>query len=133
MTLPGRSVAFTAGLLLVATVAGCGAQRPEGTLSGQVTYRGQPVTEGEIQFFSKQGSGATAQIHPSGHFTVDGPLLVGDYEVCVVPEVLHPTPGIPRPTKKSPDIPRKARDMKTSGLTVYVKEGKNETTFELRD
>ena len=129
---PGLCMLFSA--LVTLGVAGCSSKRPEGTLAGVVTYKGQPVTKGEVQFYSTQGAGATAQLDGSGRFTVDGLMPVGDYQVCVIPEILHPNLNAPKVVaKSSADIPKKARDLRTSGLSIQLKEGKNDVVLELKD
>jgi hypothetical protein len=130
----GRSALSVVVATLVALgLVGCGSKRPEGTLAGAVTYKGQPVTKGEVQFYSTLGAGATAPLDSSGRFTVDGLMPVGEYQVCVVPEILHPNPNAPKQVTKSADIPKKARDLRTSGLSIQLTEGKNDVVLELKD
>lgn len=128
---PGLCMFLSA--LVTLGLAGCGSKRPEGTLTGLVTYKGQPVTKGEVQLYSTLGAGATAPLDGSGRFTVDGLMPAGDYQVCVVPEILHPNPNAPKQVTKSADIPKKARDLRTSGLSIQLKEGKNDVVLELKD
>jgi hypothetical protein len=59
----------------------------------------------------------------------DGPgLLVGDYQVAVMPPVVE-GPGSKTPGTRTPgayrDIPQKYRNPKTSGLTLTVNGGTN--------
>ena len=119
--------------IVVAGLSGCGSQRPEGTLSGQVTYHGKPVNDGEVQFYCSEGFGATAQLDAAGRFTVDGLMPVGTYDVCVLPRPAHPNLEGPREIVKPPEVPRKARDLRTSGVSVQLKAGKNDVILELKD
>ncbi len=60
-------------------------------------------------------------------------LPAGKYEVCVVPQVVHPVPGAAPPPQGIPNVPLKAREFKTSGLTVEIKPGKNDVVLEVKD
>jgi len=94
------------------------------------------VSEGQVVFVSVDPPdmhvNQTARIHPDGTYSVkmsDGPgLMVGKYQVAVMPPVVEP-PGSksagPRSPGKYPDIPSRYRSPKTSQLTLDVAEGKN--------
>ena len=122
------------GLLLVVSavvVSGCGG-KPAGQVTGTVQYRGKPVVQGAVNFYSKErGVGAMAKIDPSGTFTFETPLRPGTYLVSVTPP--SPDPQEAGVKKVYRDIPRRARDLATSGLTFNVKEGKNEFPLQLID
>src|SRR5262245_22970078 len=65
---------------------GCSNGPPQGTATGEVTFQGQPATEGGVQLYEpKQGIGVYTALDSSGAFTVDRPLPIGTYIVCVVP------------------------------------------------
>src|SRR5262249_46178772 len=121
--------------LCAASVIGCGApSKPSGKVEGQVTYKGQPINEGDVNFHSRTtGVAALAQLN-AGKFSFPQSIEVGEYAVYVSPP--RPEPTDPRqgppPVIKS-DIPLKARDMTTSGLTATVKEGANTFVFEIND
>jgi hypothetical protein len=129
-----------AGLLFAAMalcLAGCGSQPSAGKVSGQVVYRSMPVTEGMITFHAKaRGLAAEAKLDAEGKFTFAEPLEPGTYAVAVTPP--PPEPGDPAkgPTKVKdyPNIPRRVRDVTTSGISREVKEGENDfTAIELKD
>lgn len=137
----GETWVLRFGLFVVLTfvnlgLSGCGG-KTTGTVAGTVSYRGQPVTQGEVQFFSKErGVGATAKIDNTGKFAFDTPLDVGTYAVAVAPP--PPEPGAPgsKPTggaKGSSNIPAKYRDPSKSDLKVTVSGGKNEIALEMKD
>ena len=68
---PSRAVRFGALLVLAAAAGGCG--KSTATLSGTVTYRGRPVTSGEVVFLAADGrTVAHAPIGPDGYYTVQG-------------------------------------------------------------
>jgi len=125
-----------AGLFcLAAFVAGCGSVKPTGQVSGNVTYKGKSIESGEVTFHAKaRGFAANTNLEGGGKFTFLQPMEVGDYEVYVTPP--RPEPTDPRkgppPVVKS-NIPQKARDIATSGLTATVKEGLNDIPVELKD
>ena len=128
--LPGGLISFALAL----AAAGCGGDKPAGTVAGTVAYNGSPVTAGSVNFLSKAGTGvaATAKIDESGAYKVDGPLEAGDYAVYVAPP---PPEQLPPGTKPPPprkfDVPPKFRDPGTSGVVVTVKSGKNDLPVEL--
>lgn len=122
-----------AALALLLAAAGCGG-KPTGELAGAVTYRGKPVTNGEVHLLSKGGVGALARLDGDGKFAVPAPLDAGTYAVAVKPPAAEPGPP-GAAVKKAPPlpIPARARDLGTSGLTVEVKPGKNDVAVELKD
>lgn len=119
--------------LAIVVASGCGAGKPEGSVSGKVTYNGNPVAAGSVNFLSTAGVGAQAPIS-NGTYSVNGPLATGEYSVYVAPPL--PTPQPPG-TKPAPppkfDVPAKFQDAKTSGLKLTVKTGKNDLPIEIKD
>jgi hypothetical protein len=114
-------------------MAGCGRKGDYGTVSGTVTFNGQPVSEGMVVFFEPelrvyQG----ARIQPDGRYSVtmsDGPgVPVGQYQVAVMPPVIE-SPGSkafgPLAVKEYRNIPLKYRNPRTSPLKLAVVEGDN--------
>lgn len=115
-------------------LVGCAA--PTGEVSGKVTYKGQAVTNGSINFDMKgQGIGQQAKLDANGAFTLEKPMPVGTYQVFYAP----PTPE-PQPPGKGPPaaiksmMPEKFYKAESSGVTVDVKAGKNDNiTVEFKD
>lgn len=115
-------------------------------VSGVVTFEGQPLTKGNVQFTPDSSKGtrgpmATGAIGPDGKFTLtttnpgDG-AQVGFYRVSVncweEGAPFDPNNPKPPPPPKSL-IPERYADDSTSGLTAEVKAGAaNEFTFELK-
>jgi hypothetical protein len=102
-------------------------------IKGTVTFQGQPVTEGLIQFNDdKTGHGAEATLQPDG--TYDATLPPGDYAVVVLPPILA-TDGKTGPVdmkfKKVRNIPAKYHSTSTSGLTAVVRTDKVVHDFDL--
>lgn len=123
---------FLAGC--VVGVSACGSAQPKGSLSGTVTYKGNPIKQGQLQIFSQEvGIGAVAPI-ADGKFALEEPVPVGTYQAAVAPLFAPPDPTQPSTAQNRPlDIPLKAQNEKTSGLSVTIKEGANQAELALQD
>jgi hypothetical protein len=137
---PRIGVGTVGGLLLVLLAAGSGCGGPAiGQVSGKVTFRGQPVTEGKVTFLP-QGAGnpAEADLQSDGSYrvqTIDGGLVVGDYLVLINPPVVlvdtDPGKSPPSPMEKPvKNIPARYRNQGTP-LKVTVQPGANTFDFDL--
>ncbi|MDB5339948.1 MAG: hypothetical protein JWN70_5567 [Planctomycetaceae bacterium] len=119
-----------AGMLL----SGCGGSgKPEGSVAGKVTYNGNPVTSGTVNFLSTAGVGAQAKIN-NGAYQVNGPLATGEYSVYVAPPLPTPQPPGTKPVPPPKfEVPAKYQDAKQSGLKVTVKAGRNDLPVTIKD
>lgn len=118
------TIAYCSALLI-----GCHRGESLGKVAGQVTFQGQPVTEGQIMFINRElGVYMTADLGVDGTYEVvcahGTGLPPGAYQVAITP----PPPDlplrshVPRPRKSSyPEIPAKYHDPNTSGLSLVVK------------
>jgi len=117
-------------------VEGCGpTKKPVGKVTGQVLYKGKALTEGDVNFISKEGSGARGEIDGSGNYTAD-PVEVGTYTVYISPKppMQSGPPGSGKEPKMAPTvIPPQYRDQLKSPLSYTVKEGSQEYKIELKD
>ena len=106
---------------------GCGSGGPQmGSVSGKVTYEGQPLTAGIVTFVDDEiGSGASAKLDASGNYHIPS-VRIGEYTVAV--QNMPPPPG---GKFVELDIPDKYQDLESSGLTATVEEGKNIADFSL--
>lgn len=141
------------GHLIVASlliVMGCGEPKvPTGRLSGKVTYKNAPVTDGTVTFRdAEQGRVAAGTLNSDGEYQLlfGGGLEVpaGEYAVTVTPPEVHvpiaseqiqtPRPAL-TPTGKpiAPNIPSKYRVFNSSGLKTIIDEGENSFDIELQD
>jgi hypothetical protein len=145
-------------LLLIPCVAiGCGSGNSQvpGSLSGKITYKGQPLKGGMLKFFaSADSTGYDGIISPSGNYNATD-IPIGDLIVTVDTEHLKaagkpkgkdadkytkmggqaPPPGI-TPVKSEDlytEIPKKYNSTKTSPLKVTVSKGKSTKDIELTD
>jgi outer membrane biosynthesis protein TonB len=113
------------------------------SVSGQVTYKGKPVTGGVIVFVAGKTSVA-GTIAPDGTYNVEK-LMPGDYKVAVDTEALKlpaggaggkaPPAGAPAPKPPAGTyvaIPAKYRSADTSALALKVEAGKQTFDIELR-
>ena len=116
-------------------LAGLGCSSGEGpiTVHGKVTFQGQPVSEGTVQFNDeKTGRGAEAELRPDGSYETT--LPAGEYTVLIVPPLLsvESKTGPPDPQfKKVRNIPNKYRSTVTSGLTATVRADKAVHDFDM--
>jgi len=129
------ALGMTALISAATFLTGCGGETtPSGKVTGKVTYRGQPITEGEINFYSdKLGVAAKIPLDSAGHFELPVPIEVGEYKVSITPPPLaDPSVGSPPPAMKEyANIPRKYRTDSLSGLAASIKQGYNELLFDL--
>jgi hypothetical protein len=142
---PPRVFRLGALLLLAAAAGGCG--KSTATLSGTVTYRGRPVTSGEVVFLAEVGTAtAHAPIGPDGHYTVKG-VPRGTVKVAVD----NPPPSwyatgqrLPAALANDPEVrearaqaahyvptPWPYRDPNHSGLTHSVESGSQTYDIDL--
>lgn len=122
------------------STAGCNRSEALGKVYGKVTFRGQPVSEGQIQFSNSQlGVYMTADIQADGTYEVicaqGAGLPPGSYQTAVMPPP-HDLPlgsFVPKPRKASyPEIPTKYHDAATSGLTLTVTSDGNQFDVDMQ-
>jgi len=122
------------GSLLLAVLALVGCSKPMGTVSGKVTYKGAPVTSGEVQFIDQaKGKGASGKLDGEGKYTLSGQLEAGKYKVYIqapVPEQLPPGQVSKRPPFT---VPPKFQDPGQTPVTKEVKAGANDIPIDLTD
>jgi hypothetical protein len=112
--------------------AGCGSAEKPIDVSGKVTFKGEPVTEGSVQFVEdRTGRGAQVDLGPDGAYKAS--LFAGEYKVVVTPPyMVDDRSGIPNPYyKKVKNIPQKYHSTETSGLTADVRPDKTTHDFAL--
>jgi hypothetical protein len=69
-------------VLAVLLVAGCGT--PKGSISGKVTYKGQPLTSGTVTFLGSDNSVATSPIDAEGNYSI-AKVAAGPAKITVRP------------------------------------------------
>lgn len=127
---------FLVVALILTASTGCGTST--GTVSGQVTYKGQPINQGTISFVAKD-----PKVRPAGGVIQNGKysleVPVGEVAIAVnVPSMLPPVEKGKKPPKKvkgkkpDEDVSPKYKDPKTSGLTMTVVKGEQTKDIALQ-
>ena len=114
------------------SILGCGSAEKPIDVSGKVTFRGEPVAEGAVQFIEdRTGRGAQVDLGPDGGYTAR--LFAGEYKVAVTPPYLvDNSSGMPNPYyKKVKNIPKKYHSTATSGFTAGVSPEKTTHDFNM--
>ena len=139
----GRIRRLATSAVLLGLIGGCGAKsdHPETlSVSGKVTYKGQPVTKGTVSFMADAGQTATGPIQPDGAYRLgtfaegDG-AVAGHHKVMIIADDSDPTlmPGS-SPGYKAPKdlIPKKYSKLETSGLETTVSKETKSYDFDLK-
>jgi hypothetical protein len=128
-----RSIALALALPFVVLFWGCGSQSDAQSglipVKGKVTYKGHPVTQGEIRF-EPDGFGrmAKGRLQPDGTFALttlkegDG-VVAGEHQVSI--------DGFEKSLARDRAL-KKYGARNTSGLTAVVSPEKTEFTFDLK-
>ncbi|WP_020467894.1 carboxypeptidase-like regulatory domain-containing protein [Zavarzinella formosa] len=135
---------FLNAMTLAACLCGlaCNSEPPLGKAGGRVTHKGEPVIEGTVTFADdRQGLTYVADLGADGRFEFEVArgqgLPAGVYGVTITPPRPNkPALGYVAPNMNTkteyPNIPKKYRDLKTSGLTATVKSGGTDSfVFEM--
>jgi hypothetical protein len=148
---PGRRAFQGLGLLLVVGATGCGTS--VGSVSGKVTFKGEPVGGGIVTFHLPGKPAKTAPIGPDGSYSIDD-VPIGELKIAVDTSTAKPAEPPPEGTvpqnmppeaRKSAvyggkrpeggkyvEIPANYSDTNTSGLTYTVKTGSQTHKIELK-
>ena len=133
--------------LAVQALGGCA--RPTGSVSGKVTYKGQPLAAGDVTFLGADQKPASSPIQPDGTYTISQ-VAVGPAKVAVTPPIK--AASMPRGMKmdpgaiggpsgqpasapsqgKQPSIPEQYLDPNKSGVVCTVQRGSQEFNIELK-
>jgi hypothetical protein len=117
--------------------AGCGGsdEPAVGTVSGTVTFRGQPVPDGILYVYNREtGQGGQGEIK-EGKFELLTEMRTGPY-VAFVTAIPPPPPNPENPPANlwgnfPRDIPEKYQREDRSDLKIEIKEGHNDVTFAI--
>ena len=149
---PARGTVRLATLLVCcafAALPGCG-DATKASLSGKVTYKGQPVTGGNLTLTpAAQAAPVSIFIKPDGSFSQSS--VPRDNTRCRSKRIRRPVhcyntggkvppggavqqpPDMTAGALKKVAIPVKYNDPKTANLPWEIKAGSNEKTFDLTD
>jgi len=110
-------------------------------VTGKVTYKGSPVTGGTVHIVT-EGGNFPANIKRDGTFTA-ADIPAGPAKVTVETESIHQNarqdPAAKAYMEKNPNmplympIPKRYAKPETSGLTLDVRKGMQEKTFDLTE
>jgi hypothetical protein len=134
----GFRIRATIAALLLAHLglmgSGCSSGDRPIPIRGKVTFRGEPVTEGTVQFNDeKTGRGTEVELGPDGAY--QAALPAGEYKVIILPplRIVESQSGPPDPQfKKVKNIPEKYRSTATSGLSATVSADQTVHDFDLK-
>jgi hypothetical protein len=129
-------------------LAGCGSAR-KGSLSGKVTYHGQPVVSGTVKIVGTNGEMIAASLGADGVFkaahaptgavkvgveVMDSVRLTAMKRAPAPPRGVTPivTAGAPAPAFKVVAIPPQYRDPASSGLQFVIENGQDTLDIDLR-
>jgi hypothetical protein len=123
---------YSVGLLLfiggLLGVSGCN-QPKNGTVTGRVTFKGQPVPDAMVIFMPAAGPAAGAVTKADGTYELtsrvsgDG-VVTGSCKIGIYPANME------KPTRP---VPNKFHDPETSGLTAEVVPGPNVVDLDLTE
>lgn len=109
---------------------------PKSPVSGEVTYKGQPLPNGTVVFQHSSGEMVTAKISEGGKYEASVPE--GENKVIVQsfsePERPNPDPNaMPHTLPPVSRIPQKYGAFSSSGLSMTVTNGANKYDVALKD
>lgn len=144
-------VALCCGLSVSLAGCGGGSELPEGetgTVSGQVTFQGNPAPEGSVvAFIRDDGLLATGVVDSSGNYQLnlrDGSdIVVGKYRVSVSPPAVTETmdqdeimkrgqEGTLQEATEVKEVPMAYRSPESSPLSFEVKAGSNTYDIDMK-
>ena len=136
-------VAPAAGIMLAATLSGCGSDTMDtASVSGKVTYNGAPVPGGGLTFSpigdggGTTGKPASATINPDGTYTLttyeegDG-AVVGKHNVSFSPPQQPEAPPAPEGAHQPSTPPSPFAGLKPTTPEVEVKDENNVIDIQL--
>jgi hypothetical protein len=124
------AIFFAGPLLILFALAGGIMYARAGTVTGTVTFKGQPLPSGKVSILSTGGAVSSGDIGPDGRYTV---YRVGGGPVKLAVATYPPPPPGPVATvaPKYIPIPRRYRDFDKSALTRTVTYGWQMQDIEL--
>lgn len=152
---PGRLRLAAPGFCLLVCLAatGCGGK---GSVTGKVSYKGEPLGGGTVLFYSEGQGTASSPIGPDGSYKVDK-VPAGEVKIGVETKSVKPAANFNRPAMPTPPpdalpkdaaasiygppsqpmgkfvaIPDSYADPKSSGLTYTVKPGPQPYDIDLK-
>jgi hypothetical protein len=133
---PGRLLGLVLAVLAVAAVAGCSSGTKKVTVNGTVTYKGQPVRSGILQFVGPEGSYSAAAVQSDGTFiitdVVPGEVKVGIMEAPQGSGSSSDDKARSAPKAPPVSLPDKYRSPETSGLKYTITADTRELPIKIQ-
>ncbi len=125
---PTRGLPLPLLVLVAAMLTGCGREGPERVIvSGTITYRGEPLKEGQIRFFPTKGTQApmSGADVVDGRYTVKakGGVAIGTHRIEIIAH--RPDPKYAELTKS---LPPDATELERPPQQQYIPEKYNSQT-----
>jgi hypothetical protein len=137
----GSGIVFGLAVVSIVVLSGCGAKRETGSVSGKVTFRGEPLANATVTFLAKDGTVGSAMTKEGGEYNV-GEVAVGPVQITV--HSYPPSPMVVPPTGPKGDvkaqppkfkfvrIPDRYGQPAQSGLTHTVTRGQQTYDIALK-
>ena len=130
-------VSVSVGLLLLAVLVGCGPKRPKvGTVSGKLTYKGQPVNDAALRLYPTGGAVTnpiTIPVTSQGAFRITD-VPPGEYKVVVEGSEGGASEASLRniPREKLAEVKAMLEPMKSRATIPFPKKYKSPQTTDLK-
>jgi hypothetical protein len=132
--------------LFLVPISGCGGGgKPSGTVSGTVTYKGEPLPQGRVTFYGPNNQVASALIEEGGKYTatkvplgevkvaVDTPPAPSKAAIKAAKDKRRFERGVPIVLPENTiSIPKKYENPELSGLSLTVKAGSQSYDIPLK-
>jgi hypothetical protein len=116
-------------VVVVAAAVGCGGDStPE--VSGKITFRGNPIPLGSVMFVGSDGNAIDAHLGDDGRYSIR-PARVGPMKVVVTAGPTPPPKAGAKPGPAPAALPAKYGKRETTDLTVELKPGSNEFSYDI--
>ncbi|MGL6097300.1 MAG: hypothetical protein ACRC7O_16065 [Fimbriiglobus sp.] len=128
--------------MILLTAVGC--SEPTPSVTGKITFRGNPIQLGRVKFISSQGNACDANLREDGSYSIR-PAQPGVMKVVVTggaaPRLPPRPPGkgkgkagppaVPPQQVASEALPKEYGKKETTKLSVELKPGPNEFSYDI--
>jgi hypothetical protein len=127
-----RRIALSGSFLALLAGCGGGTARKTGLVAGKIELDGEPVSSMQVLFEDSQNGFRASALVEDGAYQFESPLVVGTYQVALLPPPAPPPTAGPPPKSDRPAVPKQYLTTADSGLTAEVQEGTNQLDFQLK-
>lgn len=130
-----KNLSWLSCFLALPLLAGLGCGGSGGTVTGKVTYKGQPVKGGSLTFTPDQadvknpGKPGSASVNDQGQYETTDQVPLGKAKIQFTPPIVEWDATKARPGDQPPKSPY--ANLVTNPQTVEIKSGKNTLDIEL--